>query len=103
VEGVHSESSLREDNAYTAIGGLPTTPVVPETRIQRAKEVGSVAYEGVKLALQALSDTSGMCPPLKTAVAGLLTIIKLVDVCVSMYTVCSSFIHVLLEPGRLGE
>jgi len=79
AESVHSENSLRQDNAYTALGGLPTIVAVPETRVQRAKEVGSVAYEGVKLALQALYDTTSMCPPLKTAVAGLLTIIKLVD------------------------
>ena len=88
ARSVHPENYLPQDNAYTAIGGLPTTVAVPETRVQRAKEVGSVAYEGVKLTLQALSDTAGMCPPLKTAVAGLLTIIKLVDVCGSMSTLC---------------
>ncbi|KAF8972031.1 hypothetical protein BDZ97DRAFT_1913280 [Flammula alnicola] len=74
-----SENFNPQYNAYAAIGGLPTTVVIPETRVQRAKAVGSVAYEGLKLALQGLSDCSGMFPPLKTAAGGLLTIIKIAD------------------------
>jgi hypothetical protein len=93
AESVRSEDPLSQDNPYTAIGGLPTVVAVPGTRAHRAKEAGSVAYEGVKLTLQALSDTAGMCPPLKTAVAGLLTIIKLVDVCGLMYDLCSWIFH----------
>lgn len=87
ARSVHSDS-LPQDNAYAAIGGLPTTVAVPETRVQRAKAVGSVAWEGVKLTLRGLSASAGMCPPLKTAVSGLLTIVDLFEVCGSMYTMC---------------
>ncbi|KAF8972051.1 hypothetical protein BDZ97DRAFT_1913295 [Flammula alnicola] len=74
-----SENVNPQYNAYAAIGGLPTTVVIPEPGVQRAKAVGSVAYEGLKLVLQGLSDCSGMFPPLKTAAGGLLTIIKIAD------------------------
>ena len=77
--------SLLQDNPYTTMGGWLATAAMSESQV-RAKEVGSVAYEGVKLTLQALSNTAGMCPPLKMAVAGLLTIIRLVDVCGLVYT-----------------
>jgi len=87
ARNIHSKNSLLQDHAYAAIGGISTTTAVPETWIQWAK-AGSIAYEGVKLVLQGLSDSAGMCPPLKTAVAGLLTIIKLVDVCGSIYLIC---------------
>ena len=77
---VSSEHFNPQDNACAAIGGLPTTVTVAETWVQQAKAVGSVAYEGLKLVSKGLSDCAGMCPPPKTAVAGLLTIIKIVDV-----------------------
>jgi len=89
ARNVHSGNSLPQDNTYAAIGGISTTAAVPETRVQRAKAVGSVAYEGVKLVLRGLSDCADMCPPLKTAVEGLLTVIELVDVCGSIYPICS--------------
>lgn len=102
---VHSENSVPQDNPYAAIGGISTTPAVPETRVQRAKAVGSVAYEGVKLVLQGISDSAAMCPPLKTAVAGLLTIIKLVDVCGSIYPFVRELFTLFLffGPGCFGK
>jgi hypothetical protein len=79
-----SGNLIPQDNVYTAIGGLPAT-VVPKTPVQRAKAEGSTFYEGLKTVLQGLYDCSDMFLPLKTAAGGLLTIIKAVDVCGSVY------------------
>jgi hypothetical protein len=86
---VPSDNSNPQDNPYVAIGALPITMPIPETRVQRAKAAESVAYEGLKLVLEGLSECSAMCPPLKTAVGALLTFIKIVDVCGS----CKAYFH----------
>jgi len=74
-----------QDNAYLAIGGLPAVVVDPETRVQQAKAVGSVVYEGLKTVVEGLYDCSDIFLPLKTAAGGILTIIKFVEVCVLTY------------------
>ncbi|KAF8817122.1 hypothetical protein BYT27DRAFT_6945768 [Phlegmacium glaucopus] len=79
ASSMHSRKIEAQDIHYTAIGGLPTTLVVPETGGQRANAVGSVVYEGLKQVVQGLYDCSDMFLPLKAATAGLLTIIKIVD------------------------
>ena len=67
-----TQTPPRINNAYTAIGGLPTTTVDPT--------VGSVVYEGLKIVMQGLFDCSDMFLPLKTTAGGLLTIFRIVDV-----------------------
>ena len=74
-----------QDNPYLPIGGLSDGVVESETRVQQAKAVGSVVYEGLKQVLKGLYDCSDMFLPLKTAAGGILTIIDFVEVCVSMY------------------
>ena len=71
-----SDNSNPQDNLYTAIGGLPAA-VVPTTK---TRQIGSVAYEGLKTVLQGLYDCSDMFQPLKTATGALLTILRIVDV-----------------------
>jgi len=73
-----SGSFKPQDNPYEAIGG-----VVPPLQSQM-QAVGSVAYEGLKTVLQGLYDCSDMFLPLKTAAGGLLTVIKIIDVCGSI-------------------
>jgi hypothetical protein len=67
-------------NEYTAIVGLPTTPLDPLTLGQRMQEGGSAAYRGLMPILQALSDCSDVFPPLKSACNAILTVHKIVDV-----------------------
>lgn len=78
---VSDSGNLSQDNNYLAIGGLPAVVAHPETRVQQAKEVGSVVYEGLKTVVEGLYDCSDMFVPLKTAAGGILTIIKFVEVC----------------------
>jgi len=130
-----SDGPKPRDNHFSAIGGLPTTIVVPATQVQPAmastpashadrppsatqappetestpstppfdsskpqnnpyEAIGrvmppsqsqmqagrSVAYEGLKTALQGFYDCSDIFLPLKTTAGGLLTIIKIIDV-----------------------
>ncbi|PPQ81031.1 hypothetical protein CVT25_014426 [Psilocybe cyanescens] len=74
-----SGSLASQDNDYLAIGGLPINVVDPETRVQQAKEVGNVVYEGLKIVVQGLYNCSDMFLHLKTAAGGILTIIKFVE------------------------
>ena len=74
-----------QDNDYLAIGGGLPAMVDPETRVQQAKEVGSIVYEGMKIVVKGLYDCSGMFAPLKTVAGGILTFIELVEVSGSMY------------------
>ena len=72
------DSSKPQNNPYEAIGGaVPPTP----SQMQAA---GSVAYEGLKTVLQGLYDCSDIFLPLKTTAGGLLTVIKIIDVCGSI-------------------
>ena len=82
---LNSGNLAPQNNAYLAIGGLPAVVVDPETRVQQAKAVGSVVYEGFKTVLKGLHDCSDMFLPLKTAAGGILTIIEFVEVCVLVY------------------
>ena len=81
---MHSENLSPQDNSYLAIGGLPAVVVEPETRVQQAKAVGSVVYEGLKTVVEGLYACSDMFLPLKTAAGGILTILKLVEVCLDV-------------------
>jgi hypothetical protein len=74
-----------QDNSYLAIGGPLAVGADPETRVQQAKAVGSVVYEGLKIVVKGLYDCSDMFLPLKTAAGGILTFIELVEVSGSMY------------------
>ena len=78
-------SAVNGNNPYLPIGGLSDVVVEPETRVQQAKAVGGVVYEGMKQVLKGLYDCSDMFLPLKTAAGGLLTIIDFVEVCLSIY------------------
>ena len=69
--------SSSQDNLYAAIGRIPTTAT-------QTQQIGSVAYEGLKTALQGLYDCSDMLLPLKAASGVMLTIIKVFDVRDSM-------------------
>ena len=71
-------------NNYLAIGGIPALVVGPETRVQQAKAMGSVVYEGFKAVLQGLYDCSDIFLPLKTLTGGILAIIDLVEVCLDL-------------------
>jgi hypothetical protein len=84
---LRSGDPASQDNDYLAIGGLPAVGAGadPETRVQQAKAVGSVVYEGLKTVVQGLYDCSDIFLPLKTAAGGILTIIKFVEVCVLVY------------------
>ena len=82
---LNSGNLAPQNNDYLAIGGLPPVVVDLETRVQQAKAVGSVVYEGLKTVLQGLYDCSDMFLPLKTAAGGILTIIGLVEVGVLIY------------------
>jgi hypothetical protein len=99
---VASGNNTPQANAYIAMSGLPTTVVIPETLAQRAKAEGSVAYEGLKVVLQGLSDCSGVFPPLKTAAAGLLTILNIANVCGS-FMIQFVYITVLFLPSRKSQ
>ena len=79
---LNSSDSSPQNNHYQAINGLPAVVDDPKTRVQQAKMVGVVVYEGLKTVLQGLKDCSNMFPPLGTAAGGILTIIKVVEVCV---------------------
>ena len=83
-----------QNNDYLAIGRLPAVVVDPQTKVQQAKAVGSVAYEGLKTVLQGLDRCSNMCPPLKTAVGVFLTIIETVEVCVLVYNNNNLFVRI---------
>jgi hypothetical protein len=80
---------------YTAIIELSTTPFGPLTWEQRMKEGGSTAYEGLKTAIQGIYDCSDIFLPLKTAAGAFLTISKVVDVRVSIYSTFKCVINVL--------
>ncbi|KAG5651142.1 hypothetical protein H0H81_009734, partial [Sphagnurus paluster] len=72
-------SELPQENPYMALGGLSSPPVVPKTRGEQIKAVGSVAYEGLKTVLQGLNDCSDSFPPLKTATGVFLKVIDMVE------------------------
>ena len=72
------------NNNYLAISGIPALVVGPETRVQQAKAMGSVVYEGFKAVLQGLYDCSDIFLPLKTLTGGILAIIDLVEVCLDL-------------------
>jgi hypothetical protein len=74
-----------QDNDRQAISGLPAVVVDPETRVQQVNAVGSAVYEGFKTVVEGLYNCSDMFLPLKTAAGGILTVIKLVEVCVLVY------------------
>ena len=74
-----------QDNSYLAIGGPLAVVVDPETRVQQAKAVGSVVYEGLKIVVQGLYKCSDMFLPLKATAGGILIFIELVEVSSSMY------------------
>jgi len=74
--GPSNESNLQY-NPYAGIGGSAVIPI-PAT-------VGSVAYEGLKIALQGLYNCSDMFLPLKTVAGGLMAIVKIVDVSGSVF------------------
>jgi hypothetical protein len=80
-----SGNIVPQDNDRQAIGGLPAVVVDPETRVQQANVVGSAIYEGFKTVVEGLYNCSDMFLPLKTAAGGILTVIKLVEVCVLVY------------------
>ncbi|KAG9079646.1 hypothetical protein FRC06_007603, partial [Ceratobasidium sp. 370] len=48
----------------------PSNP--PPSPRQVARNIGQVAWDGLKLALSALEQSSDTCPPLKSATSGLL-------------------------------
>jgi hypothetical protein len=74
-----------QDNYRQVIGGLPAIVVDPEASVQQANAVGSALYEGFKTVVEGLYNCSDMFLPLKTAAGGILTIIKLVEVCILVY------------------
>ena len=88
-------SRLLSDNGYLAIG-----VVDPETKVQQAKTVGSVVYEGLKIVVEGLYRCSDMFLPLKTAAGGILTFIEVVEVSGSMYEL---FIAYSCKSERIGE
>jgi hypothetical protein len=59
------------------------------------KEGGSTAYEGLKTAIQGIYDCSDIFLPLKTAAGVFLTISKVVDVRVSIYSTFKYVINIL--------
>ena len=69
-----------QGSEYTAILELSAKPSGPLTWEHRMKECGSIAYEGLKMAIQGIYDFSGSFPPLQTTAGVLLTISKVVDV-----------------------
>ena len=92
-----------QNNDYLAIGGLPAAVDDPQTRVQQAKEVGSVAYEGFKTVIEGLYDCSDIFLPLKTATGGILTFIKLFEVCVFVYNNNNLLIVYSCGSDRVGE
>jgi len=83
-----------QNDDYLAIGGLPAVVFDPETRLQQAKVVGNVVYEGFKTVVEGLYDCSDMFLPLKTAAGGILTIIKFVEVCALVYNNNNLFVRI---------
>ena len=102
---LNSGNLAPQNNAYLAIGGLPAVVVDPETttRVQQAKAVGSVVYEGFKTVLKGLYDCSDMFLPLKTAAGGILTIIEFVEVFVLVYNNNNLFMAYSCGSDRVGE
>ena len=82
----NSGNPAPQNNPYLAISGPPAVGVDPKTtsRVQQARAVGSVVYEGFKTVLKGLYDCSDMFLPLKTAAGGILTIIEFVEVCLGL-------------------
>ena len=80
-----SGNLAQQDNGYLAIGGSLAVVVDPETKVQQAKAVGSVVYEGLKRVIEGLYRCSDMFLPLKTAAGGILTFIEVVEVSGSKY------------------
>ena len=78
IEVASKNNNLQD--AYAIMGGIPTDVPVPKTLVQRARTEGSVAYEGLKAAAQALYSCSDIFLPVKTAVGVFLEIDKFVDV-----------------------
>lgn len=76
TSGGPSSNLNLQDNLYAAIGGLPTAVVHPT----QTQQMGTVAYEGLKIVFQGLYDSSDLLLPLKAASGVLLTILKVVDV-----------------------
>jgi hypothetical protein len=91
---LNSGDLAAQNNDYLAIGGLPAIVVDPVSRVQQAKAVGSVVYEGLKTVLQGLNDCADMFPPLKTAVGVFLTIINFVEVWVLVYNDNNLFMRI---------
>jgi hypothetical protein len=58
----------------------PNTPPPATNVIQTAKDVRSVAWAGLMTALGALKESSGVFPPLKSAVSGLLECLDVLQV-----------------------
>jgi hypothetical protein len=83
---MQSGNHAPQDNNYLGIGGPLAVVVDPETRVQQAKAVGSVVYEGLKIVIQGLYKCSDMFLPLKAAAGGILIFIELVEVSGSMHT-----------------
>jgi hypothetical protein len=69
-----------QDIHYTAIGGLPTTVVVPETAFEKTKAMAATVYEGLKTVVEGLYSCSDMFLPLKAASGAFLKIIKTAEV-----------------------
>ncbi|KAG5637284.1 hypothetical protein H0H81_005079 [Sphagnurus paluster] len=80
-EGNTQTAKPRQDNHYLAVAGLSAPPVVvvPETRSQQIKAVGSATYEGLKIVLHGLNDCSDSFLPLKAATGALLKVIDIVE------------------------
>jgi hypothetical protein len=96
-----ASTSAPQDKPYQALSGSSGLVVDSENRVQQAKAVGGVVYEGLKTVVDVLYECSDAFPPLKTAAAIFQKITKFVEVCALMCDIDPWVIRYSLLPIRL--
>ena len=77
-KGTNAPSSAHPSTSQV-ISSSTSGNLAPNTG-SKVKELASVAWEGVKISLALLNESSGCLPPLKAAVGGLVALIDAIEV-----------------------